>query len=216
LLDGEGFRRWATGKRGFPACELLVPALGVGMPEAVRIPDPRIADLAVVVVSLLYEILVRRDQRAAFRKFSDLNNARDFPFYNDRPVYISTNLLYKIRENITLSSQWFFGSGKPITLPQQKFTFDGFDDVLFLFSDKNSYRMGPVHRLDIGFSFNKKKKLGIRSWNIGVINLYNNKNPYYYDISVYKSRETHGYVTDVTQWSFFPITPSVSYRFAFR
>src|SRR5690554_3083116 len=62
----------AAGKRCLPAREFLIAALGVGMPEAVRISDPRIADLAVVTMELRFVVLIRRDQRAALGEFSDV------------------------------------------------------------------------------------------------------------------------------------------------
>mgnify|MGYP001819664905 CR=1 FL=1 len=80
LVDTKGLRRWATGNGCLPARQFPVALLGVGMPEAVRILDPRIADLAVVAISLLNEVLVRWDQRATFGEFPD--------FLEESPVLV--------------------------------------------------------------------------------------------------------------------------------
>lgn len=152
----------------------------------------------------------------SFRLFEGLNQSKPFPYRNDRPIYLTTSWIYNINSHINLSAQWFYGSGKPITLPEQKFAFDDTSEELFIYSEKNGYRMKPIHRLDVGVNFSKNKKRGIRTWNVGIINVYNRHNPYYYTMSVIQDRSTQEFSLQVRQWSFFPVTPSVSFRFAFH
>jgi len=150
------------------------------------------------------------------RWYDGLNDGNPFPAWSDRPVFVATNWIYTISENLSLSAQWFYGSGKPVTLPEQKYYDEMYSKVLFDYSPINSQRMKPIHRLDAGINLSKKKSKGTRTWNFSIVNLYNRMNPYYYEIGVRKNRETGSYYISSKQQSFFFITPSISYRFVFN
>ena len=81
------------------------------------------------------------------------------------------------------------------------------------YGQKNGYRMGAYHRLDLGIQFHKTKKWGERTWAISVYNAYNRMNPYYY----YSSSEIRNNKTYrvLKQVSLFPVIPSISYSFRF-
>jgi len=87
------------------------------------------------------------------------------------------------------------------------------------YGDKNSFRAESFHRMDVAIQFRKKKKRHERTWEFGIYNAYNRRNPFFYDIS----RDD---VTDVTtgttttkntlkKYSLFPVLPSFSYNFKF-
>ena len=77
------------------------------------------------------------------------------------------------------------------------------------YSAKNAFRMAAYHRLDLGVQFHKTKKHGVRTIEIGIYNVYNRKNPYFYFIG----ENSEGKV--LKQISLFPIIPSISYNFKF-
>jgi hypothetical protein len=81
------------------------------------------------------------------------------------------------------------------------------------FGNKNSFRMGSYHRLDLGIQFRKQKKRGERTWEISVYNTYNRKNPFFYytDNEIRNGRE-YGFLRQV---SLFPVIPSITYSFKF-
>ena len=85
--------------------------------------------------------------------------------------------------------------------------------------------MPAYNRMDIGVNFHKQKKHGIRTWNISVYNAYNRQNPFVVmwdtkrvvtdgqtDSGTYQTVKTK---TILTQYSLFPIIPSVSYSYKF-
>ena len=83
------------------------------------------------------------------------------------------------------------------------------------FGEKNSFRMKPYHRLDVGIQFHKEKKWGERIWEISFYNLYNRKNPFYYYTEYKSDKDTGKEYGLLKQVSLFPIIPSVTYSFRF-
>ncbi|MCK5824389.1 MAG: TonB-dependent receptor [Ichthyobacteriaceae bacterium] len=168
-------------------------------------------------------------------KFDDLNNGNEFFPRHDRRHDISVVGVYKLSENITLSSTWVYGTGDAITLAGSTYnatTNDAnntstYNDYLqsisngyqlgnargvSYYNDKNSFRMGAYHRLDFGARFKKVLESGnTRTWEVSVYNIYNRNNPFYYENGFdYETKETKLY-----QVSLFPIIPSVSYTLKF-
>ena len=84
-----------------------------------------------------------------------------------------------------------------------------FIDLVESYGNRNSTRMNPFHRLDLGINFHKKKKKYERTFSVGAYNVYNRKNPFF----IYLSEEDDERVA--RQVSLFPIIPSISYRIKF-
>ena len=86
-------------------------------------------------------------------------------------------------------------------------------------STRNNYRYEPTHRLDLGVNFHKKLKHGKRTWNVSLYNAYNQLNPFLTTVrasSVYDAQtDTYKQVKQLTQFSLFPVIPSVSYTYMF-
>jgi hypothetical protein len=158
------------------------------------------------------------------RKFANLNNGNAFPFKYDRRHDISIVVLYKLNNHINLSMNWVYGSGYPYTLPIAKY--EGvnngttnlnsyylpdiwYNENVLIYADRNSYRMRPYHRLDLGINLTKQKKYGNRTWSFSIYNVYNRQNPYYYYTKAVGSE------MKLYQQSLFPIIPSVSYSYSF-
>ena len=86
-------------------------------------------------------------------------------------------------------------------------------------TEKNNFRMGPYHILDLGIQFHKVKKWGERIWEISVYNVYNRKNPFLYYNDTKTVIDPHSMgpseIGILKQVSIFPIIPSVTYSFKF-
>lgn len=155
------------------------------------------------------------------RRFEEINFGEWFPFRYDRRHDISVTAVHKLSERIDISGTWVFGSGNFITVPTQRYqhSFSVINDTntsyggLYLehFDSRNNFQMRNYHRMDVGINFNKPKKWGERTWNISIYNLYSRLNPFYMDISYNYDLQRN----QLRQFSLFPITPSVSYRFSF-
>ena len=70
--------------------------------------------------------------------------------------------------------------------------------------------MPNYHRLDISANFKKQKKLGVRTWSLGIYNVYNRQNPYF----MYLDYNDSGSAV-MKQVCIFPFIPSFSYSFKF-
>jgi len=158
------------------------------------------------------------------RQFENLNNGKKMPFKYDRRHDISLVVSHRFNKNIDLSGTWVYGSGYPYTLPIGKYEMvnEGasnisryneqnmwYDETVFIYADRNTYRMRAYHRLDVGMNFRKQKKRGTRTWTISVYNAYNRQNPYYYYTKIKNNK------VQLYQQSLFPIIPSISYSFKF-
>jgi outer membrane receptor protein involved in Fe transport len=160
-------------------------------------------------------------------QFDSLNLGRKFYARYDRRHDISLVGTFKLNNHITLSGTWVYGTGNAVTLPTSVYSAPEYADIylndnfdpanhnLFVkeYSERNNYRMAPYHRLDLGIQFHKEKKWGERIWEISVYNVYNRKNPFYYEID-YSSMGSASF-TRLKQVSLFPIIPSISYSFKF-
>ena len=155
------------------------------------------------------------------RTFENINYGRPFAYRYDSRHNISLSGSYRLRDNIKLSLNWVFNSGRPVRLPVASYrpyvedlTGRGFPShyVIDYFGEKNSYRMRDYHRLDLAIFFTKEKKWGRRSWIISVYNAYNRMNPY----QASYSGGQEGISRNLYEVTLFPIIPSVSYRFELR
>lgn len=165
-------------------------------------------------------------------QFPELNFGRVFYPRYDRRHDLSVVGIYELNKRVTLSATWVYGTGNALTLPRASFT--GVTDNFFArltsigtrastswsgnqvteYGDKNSFRAEPFHRLDLAVQFHKKKKRYERTWEIGLYNAYNRRNPFFYDISEEKLANGNTKTT-LKRYSLFPVLPSVSYNFKF-
>jgi outer membrane cobalamin receptor len=161
-------------------------------------------------------------------QFDSLNFGRKFYAKYDRRHDISLVGTFKLNDHITLSGTWVYGTGNAVTMPMSVYSvlnhpriyIEGYKDTHYYnsryvmdYSEKNNYRMAPYHRLDLGIQFHKEKKWGERIWEISVYNVYNRKNPFFYQLRYVSNGSRSS--TFLQQFSLFPIIPSFSYSFKF-
>ena len=152
------------------------------------------------------------------REGMEINGGKVFPAKYDRRHDLSITVQHKFSDRFDLSGTWVFSSGNCGTLGTQ--VYEGLmDEWGYIPSinalERNNFRMGNYHRLDLSVNFHKRKKHGIRTWNISVYNVYNHKNPFlvYTDYGWDEATQTEK--KRLMQASLFPIIPSVSYSFKF-
>jgi hypothetical protein len=161
-------------------------------------------------------------------QFDSLNFGNKFYARYDRRHDISVVGVYKLKDNITLSGTWVYGTGNAVTLakseyiapthelftsPPYQYNPYYFHRTVMDYEEKNNFRMKSYHRLDVGIQFHKVKKNGERTWEISVYNVYNRKNPFfYYPETKIENDKEYGILKQV---SLFPILPSFTYSFKF-
>ncbi|MFZ2901116.1 MAG: TonB-dependent receptor [Saprospiraceae bacterium] len=156
-----------------------------------------------------------------WRQFDEINGGRPYPFKYDRRHDVEIVLQHQLSKSISISGTWVYGTGNALTLPLYRYVtavteqYGNMPEFTFLreveaIGDKNSFRMMPYHRLDLGIEFFKQKKNWSRTWVISAYNVYNRKNPYY----VFPATGNEGQRV-FRQVSLFSIIPSVAYNFKF-
>jgi hypothetical protein len=153
------------------------------------------------------------------RQFDEINGGKSFDFKYDRRHDFEFVISHQLNKTISFSGTWVYGTGNAITLPRGAYNTGNVPLTRFNFNqptveitgDKNSFRMNPYHRLDIGVDFTKKRKRWERTWTISVYNLYNRQNPFF----VYIGNEQGTQDKVLKQVNLIPILPSFAYNFKF-
>lgn len=155
-------------------------------------------------------------------QFDSLNFGKKYYARYDRRHDISVVGMYTFDSHIELAATWVYGTGNAITLPLSNYYVQnhmvnpqpqnmGYPYSVADYGEKNSFRMAPYHRADIGIRFHKLKKRCERIFELSFYNVYNRKNPFYY----YTRYDSNTQKTKLMQISLFPILPSVSWTWIF-
>jgi hypothetical protein len=161
-----------------------------------------------------------RTMRQTNNNFPDeiVNAKKFYPSVYDKPHDVSTVLNYQISRRWRFSGNFVLSSGRPVTLPEQKYIFE--ERQVVYYSDRNKYRMPPYHRLDVSITLDenlRKKRMWKGSWTFSVYNFYGRKNPY----SVFYRKEPSIQLQDKTPYAIFKLSvigvpvPSITYNFKF-
>ena len=147
-----------------------------------------------------------------------INGNSYFPSNYDKPQNIVINTNYHISRRWRFSSSFLYNTGRPITLPELKYDYEG--NQLISYSERNKYRLPDYHRLDISITLDESLRLKKKwkgSWTLSIINLYGRKNAY----SVYYKRDTPTESNDYRQYSLYKLyiigkpLPTITYNFSF-
>ena len=152
------------------------------------------------------------------REGMEINEGKVFPAKYDRRHDLSITVQHKFNDRFDMSGTWVFSSGNCGTLGTQ--IYEGLVDEWGYVPnlqalERNNFRMGNYHRLDLSMNFHKQKKHGIRTWNLSVYNAYNHNNPFIVYASYGIDQNTGQEKKVLMQASIFPVIPSVSYSFKF-
>jgi hypothetical protein len=149
----------------------------------------------------------------AHRQFDDINMGKKFPYRYDRRHDISVVGIYELSKKVNFSATWVYGTGNGVTLPNSSYnTPVGRYEV---FGPRNSYRMRPYHRLDVGFNFIKKRPNYTRTWSFGTYNTYANNNPFYVYFGSDFNYSSQTSELKLKQVSLFPLIPYITYSIEF-
>jgi len=161
-----------------------------------------------------------RTMRQTDNKFTEdvINGRKYYPSVYDKPHDLSTVMNYQISRRWRFSGNFVLSSGRPVTLPEQKYTFDGRQVVYY--SDRNKYRMPPYHRMDVSITLDenlRKKRMWKGSWTFSIYNFYGRKNPY----SIFYRKDASIQQINKDQYAIYKLSvigvpvPSITYNFKF-
>ncbi len=140
-----------------------------------------------------------------------INNGEFFPSNFDKPHDFSLVANYKLTKRFSVSTNFVYQTGRPVTIPIGRFNFNNADFTVF--SNRNEFRIPDFYRLDVGFNIegnHKKKKLFHSFVTISIYNVLGRNNPY----SVFFVTED-GEVKGLQSSIFSVPVPSITYNFKF-
>jgi hypothetical protein len=138
-----------------------------------------------------------------------INNGKYYASAFDQPNILSVVMNYRLGLRTSFAANFNYSTGRPITIPISKFSYDVYLSVLN-YSQRNEYRIPDYHRLDVSITIKDKPKKIKRfksEWVISVFNVYGRKNTY----SIYFDR----YGTAKKLSVLGSVFPSVTYGFRF-
>ncbi|MFN5385285.1 MAG: TonB-dependent receptor plug domain-containing protein [Bacteroidota bacterium] len=148
------------------------------------------------------------------RTFPEINGGETYYAPFDRRHDASVVLSYAAGKRWKFGLVWVYGTGRPITLPLQRYVFE--NQVSNLYSRRNAVRLEPYHRLDLSATLVlRSKRFSESALVFALFNAYSRLNPFflYFDYSGALSNNTLN--IQAKQVSLFPIIPSVTWNFAF-
>ncbi|MBI9066540.1 MAG: TonB-dependent receptor [Salinivirgaceae bacterium] len=148
---------------------------------------------------------------------------RDIPLVNagkvynspyDKPNDIAIVGSYQINDKWSVSANWVYASGTPMTIPSGFYEIENVMQIYYKEGDRNKVRMPDYHRLDIGITRKSRVKEGKRiksEWNFSLYNAYGRKNPW--AINFVRDEKTKEIKAEMTY--LFTYVPSITYNITF-
>jgi hypothetical protein len=145
------------------------------------------------------------------KKIDGVNQNDWYAAKQDRTHDITIVGMYDLTKKWSVSALWTYYTGNAVTFPSGKYYIDG--KVVWLYSDRNGYRMPDYHRLDLGATYKLKDKLRYSSdLTFSLYNAYGRENAY--TISFRESKMDPS-KTEVVQTTLFRWIPSIAWNFKF-
>lgn len=147
------------------------------------------------------------------------NNSERFILENhDKTHDFSTSWSLELSPRWSISSNFIFNTGIPVTLPTDKYVFE--DNLVPHFNVRNNSRLPNYHRLDLSVKWEGKqyRKNGARRknrdyWILTIYNVYARQNAYSY---FFRESPTDPGTAQVVKYSILgTIIPAITYNFKF-
>ncbi|MCU0341353.1 MAG: TonB-dependent receptor [Spirosomaceae bacterium] len=150
------------------------------------------------------------------RKIEGINNFNWFPARFDKTHNLSVVSLYTLNDRWSFSANFAFNTGTPASFPTNRFEWNGWTLPHNVDNSRNASRIPNYHRLDLGATYKKKKKLfkrGQSEYVFSIYNAYNRRNPF----STYvRQNQDNNLLTEAVRYSIIgSIVPAVTYNFKF-
>jgi hypothetical protein len=145
------------------------------------------------------------------RRIDGINKGAWYAARQDRTHDIAVVALYEISERFNVSAAWIYQTGNAVTFPAGKYNIA--DQVVWLYTERNGYRMPAYHRLDLGATYQLKPKRKYSSeLAFSLYNAYGRQNPFLIN---FEQSATNPNRTVAVQTALFRWVPAVSWNFKF-
>jgi hypothetical protein len=130
-------------------------AQGDGLSYGLEVQLKKISGKIYGWISYTYSRSLRRFNKTK-GALDQINNGEYYPTIHDQPNNISLVANCKTGKRSTLSVNFTYSTGRPITIPDSKFTYGPFLSVLN-YSERNEYRIPDFHRLDLSWNIKDRR-----------------------------------------------------------
>ena len=147
------------------------------------------------------------------KTINGINNNKTYRATYDKPNNLAIVVSYDPSERVSIGATWVYYTGSAVTFPTGKFLYG--NQVVPVFSDRNSYRMPDYHRLDLSVTLRSKEKPNKKwhyDWNFSIYNAYARKNPWVINFKPEKDNPNKTYAEMIYLFS---IIPSATFNFYF-
>jgi carboxypeptidase-like protein/TonB-dependent receptor-like protein len=148
------------------------------------------------------------------RKVPGINDGEYYASNYDKTHDLSLTTNWKINKKFSLSTNFAFATGRPITYPASRYIYDGI--TVPHYSKRNEARTPNYHRMDVGLTYTPNKhpeKRWKSSWEIGAYNVYARRNAY---SIFFRQNENNPLETEAVRLSIFgSVLPYITYNFSF-
>lgn len=146
------------------------------------------------------------------KKIDGINNGDWYAARHDRTHDISVVAIYEVTKKLTLSGTFVYYTGNAVTFPSGKYNID--NRTVFLYTERNGYRMPAYHRMDLNATYQLGKRKG--RWEseltVGMFNVYGRENAY---TITFEDNPDDPSKTQAKRTALFKFVPSISYNFKF-
>ena len=146
------------------------------------------------------------------KQIDGINNGDWYAARHDRTHDISVVAIYDVTKKLTLSGTFVYYTGNAVTFPSGKYTID--NRTVFLYTERNGYRMPAYHRMDLNVTYQLGKRKG--RWEseltAGMFNVYGRENAY---TITFEDDPDDPSRTQAKRTALFKFVPSISYNFKF-
>lgn len=145
------------------------------------------------------------------KQIDGINGGSWYNSRQDRSHDISVVGIYELNKKWSLSSTFVYYTGNAVSFPSGKYFMD--NQVVFLYTKRNAYRMPACHRLDLSATWKlKERKTFSSELAFGLYNAYGQENAY---AITFRQNARDPSKTEAVQTSLFKFIPSVTYNFKF-
>ena len=145
------------------------------------------------------------------KQIDGINGSEWYNARQDRTHDIALVGIYQLDPKWSISATFVYYTGNAVSFPSGKYFID--NQVTFLYTKRNAYRMPAYHRLDLSATCKLKERKNFSSeLAFGLYNAYGRENAY---AITFRQNAQDRSRTEAVQTSLFKLVPSVSYNFKF-